>query len=160
MSTLSKPNILFDTNIILDVFQKRQPHYPNSVLLFDMAVKKELNGFMCATTITTISYLMEKYFKKDMDALEARKEVAKKLAKLLHYFKIAPVDHAVVVAAATDTAFEDFEDAVLYHAALSLQLDAIVTRNTDDFRQAAGRGDSIFVNDPATQLDLILNPGK
>lgn len=160
MSILSKPNILFDTNIILDVFQKRQPHFPDSVSLFDMAIKKQLNGFMCATTITTISYLMEKYFKKEMDAVEARNEVAKKLSMLLQYFVIAPVDHAVVVAATKDTAFEDFEDAVLYHAALKLRLDAIVTRNTDDFSEAAQREDGISVNSPFTQIQLLLSTGK
>ena len=47
--------IVFDTNIILDVLLIREPHAEMSMNLFDAAVNKEIDGYLCATTITTIA---------------------------------------------------------------------------------------------------------
>ena len=49
--------IVFDTNIILDVLLIREPFAQMSINLFDAVVSKEVDGYLCATTLTTIDYL-------------------------------------------------------------------------------------------------------
>lgn len=52
--------ILFDTNIILDVFLARQPFLENSTKLFAHVEQGKLEGVLGATTITTLYYLISK----------------------------------------------------------------------------------------------------
>jgi len=53
-------NILFDTNIILDALLDRDPFGANAVCLIDAAERTIINGYVCADSITTMYYLMEK----------------------------------------------------------------------------------------------------
>ncbi len=49
--------ILFDTNVVLDVLIDRKPFSLTASLLFSEVEKGRIEGFLCATTITTIYYL-------------------------------------------------------------------------------------------------------
>ena len=119
--------IVFDTNIILDVLLIRDPFVQMSSNLFDAVVSKEIDGYLCATTFTTIDYLVAKYHDKQT----ARTLVG----QLLELFLVAEVNEAVL-AKAVHSDFSDFEDAVLYQASCYTGVDSIVTRNTKDFRAA------------------------
>ena len=119
--------MLFDTNIILDVLQNRQPHAQAATQLFARVERKQIKGYVCATTITTIFYLASKAIGAD---------TAKKQIKLiLELFDVAQVDKSVLLAA-IQADFGDFEDAVLYKAAQYANIDCIVTRNIKDFKQS------------------------
>lgn len=48
--------VVFDTNIVLDVLLIREPYAQMSINLFDAVVSKEIEGYLCATTVTTIDY--------------------------------------------------------------------------------------------------------
>ena len=119
--------VLFDTNVILDALQARQPFVHEASRLMGMAEKQEIHGYLCATTITTLSYLVTRSHDKN-HALQS-------IRKLLSIYEIASVNRAVLTAA-TQTAFADFEDAVLHESAQLVGIDAIVTRNTTDFKTA------------------------
>jgi hypothetical protein len=54
---------------------------------------------------------------------------------LLRLFDVATVNQAVIETA-LDSAYADFEDAVLYSAAALVECDAIVTRNIKDFKSS------------------------
>jgi predicted nucleic acid-binding protein len=119
--------VLFDTNVILDVLQNRQPHAQAATQLVARIERKEITGYVCATTITTIFYLASK-------AIGA--ETAKAQIKLmLELFEVTQVDKTVL-SSAMQTGFSDFEDAVLYKAAQHSSVDCIVTRNIKDFKQS------------------------
>ena len=134
-------NVLFDTNIILDVLQNRQPHAQAATQLVARVERKQIKGYVCATTITTIFYLASKAIGAD---------TAKKQIKLmLELFDVAQVDKSVLLAA-IQADFGDFEDAVLYKAAQYANIDCIVTRNIKDFKQS-----KLPVYLPA-ELDAIL----
>ena len=134
-------NVLFDTNIILDVLQNRQPHAQAATQLVARVERKQIKGYVCATTITTIFYLASKAIGAD---------TAKKQIKLmLELFEVAQVDKSVLLAA-IQADFGDFEDAVLYKAAQYANIDCIVTRNIKDFKQS-----KLPVYLPA-ELDAIL----
>ena len=58
--------IVFDTNIILNVLLIREPFAQMSINLFDAVVSKEIDGYLCATTLTTIDYLVAKLQDKQL----------------------------------------------------------------------------------------------
>jgi predicted nucleic acid-binding protein len=119
--------VLFDTNVVLDVLLAREPHVKISAQLLNLVDRHEIEGVLCATTLTTIHYLATK-------AVGARK-ARRHLQNLLAMFAVAPVDGSVL-GQALDLDFADFEDAVLHQAAAAAGCDSIVTRNRDDFSKA------------------------
>ena len=112
--------VLFDTNVILDVLQNRQPHAQAATQLVARIERKEITGYVCATTITTIFYLAS----KAIGAGTAKEQI--KL--MLELFEVTQVDKTVLLSA-MQAGFSDFEDAVLYKAAQHASVDCIVTRN-------------------------------
>ena len=119
--------VVFDTNIVLDVLLIREPYAQMSINLFDAVVSKEIEGYLCATTVTTIDYLVA----KRQDKQRARELVR----RLLELFSVTEVNQAVL-AGAVNSDFSDFEDAVLYQASCFAGVDSIVTRNGKDFKSA------------------------
>jgi predicted nucleic acid-binding protein len=120
--------VLFDTNVILDVLLEREPHIDAAAKLFALADNGRINGCICATTATTIYYIAAKSF----GARRARDQVH----GLLGLFEVAPVGKDVLDGA-LDIDFSDYEDAVLHEAARAAGATVIVTRDRDDFANAA-----------------------
>lgn len=116
--------VLFDTNIALDVLLDRKPFSLTAVKLFACVENHVLTGYLCGTTLTTIFYLAQ----KAIGAVRAKEEIQ----KLLQLFQIAPVNRTVLDAA-IQSHFKDFEDAVLYESGRQAGVQAIVTRNEQDF---------------------------
>lgn len=114
--------VLFDTNIILDVLLSREPYLPHAVALFNAVENQIIQGYLCATTITTIDYLAVKTL------VIADSKLA--VSQLLALFVIAEVNRRTLVSALSS----DFEDAVLFHAGFDAGVDCVVTRNTQDFK--------------------------
>jgi predicted nucleic acid-binding protein len=120
-------NILFDTNILLDVYLQREPHYEESAFLTARVELEHITGWIGSTTVTTIHYLVTKWKDKD---------VAKTvIGSSLKIFNISPVNRAVLEEA-LQLDFSDFEDAVLHQSAIHANLDGILTRNKKDFSKA------------------------
>ena len=119
--------VLLDTNVVLDVLLIREPFAQMAMNLFDAAANKEIEGYLCATTFTTIDYLVAKQQNKH----EARALIC----RLLELFSVAEVNE-IVLKKASASAFSDFEDAVLYQAGCYVGVDCIVTRNVKDFKTA------------------------
>lgn len=120
-------NILFDTNVILDALLERSPFLKETTLLFDAVEESVINGFICADSITTIYYLVTKGTN--------RKTAQQKIKLLLELFDVAPVNRPVLEDALS-VKFNDFEDAVIYQSARSVNADGIVTRNPKDFKKS------------------------
>jgi len=119
--------VLFDTNIILDVLLNRHPFVELSASLVSLVESKKIDGYLCATTITTIDYLVAKSSGKG----QARVSIQ----KLLSIFSIAEVNKEVLFLS-TESKFTDFEDAVQHYAGKLVQVDSIVTRNQNDFKRS------------------------
>lgn len=133
--------IVFDTNIVLDVLLEREPFASLSINLFNAVEQQVIQGYLCATTITTIDYLLSKSLGK----------VSAKLAinRLLDLFAIAEVND-VILKAAINSNFSDFEDAVLYHSGVYASVDGFLTRNSKDFKTA-----SLPIYSPTELLSII-----
>ena len=52
--------VMFDTNVVLDVLLDRPPFSEPVAQLLSQAERGEIQGFACATTVTTIFYLVRK----------------------------------------------------------------------------------------------------
>ena len=118
--------ILFDTNIILDVFLARQPFLENSAKLFAHVEQGKLEGVLGASTITTLYYLISKQLGK--------KQTKAVIEKLLNLFKIGSEDE-FVLRTGLSLDFPDYEDTVLYQVALRQQTQGIVTRDRSGFKK-------------------------
>ncbi|MDM8546202.1 PIN domain-containing protein [Candidatus Venteria ishoeyi] len=119
--------ILFDINIILDVLLNRKDFVNLSATLLGFVENKRLEGYLCATSLTTIDYLIA----KSLNRSQARIEIK----KLLTLFQIAEVNHKVL-RLSVESEFKDFEDAVQYYSAECLKLNGLVTRNLKDYKTA------------------------
>lgn len=123
----AKPRILVDTNIVLDVLAKREPHYTASAAIWAMVEHGKLEGVLAAHTVTTLHYLISKHLTHSQTNLT--------LTKLLQVFGIAAVDQQVILNALA-LGWSDFEDAVQMAAALNAGVDYLVTRNPKDFKES------------------------
>lgn len=119
--------ILFDTNVVLDVLLDREPFADDAAYLISKVELSEIQGFLCATTITTIYYIIAKSI--------GSKSASKHISTLLSLFAIAPVNR-LVLEKSISSRFDDFEDSVLHESALYSGAQYIVTRNSIDFKKA------------------------
>lgn len=119
--------VLFDTNILLDVILDRPPFAAPASLLLAEVELGNLQGYLGATTVTTIYYLTAKVLGRPLATAA--------IEKLLQIFEVAPVNRNVLTGAlAMD--FSDFEDAVIHAAALFAGADVLVTRDGRGFKSA------------------------
>jgi predicted nucleic acid-binding protein len=116
--------VLIDTNVVLDFLQDREPFVENAARLFERIDAGEIEGFIAATTITNIYYIVRR---------AAGRAVAQDaITQVLSDLNICAVDLEVLEQALALN-FEDFEDAVQYACTLACSVDAIVTRDASGF---------------------------
>ncbi|AFZ23695.1 putative nucleic acid-binding protein, contains PIN domain [Cylindrospermum stagnale PCC 7417] len=119
--------VLIDTNVVLDFLQARAPFVEDAVKLFEKIDAGEVEGFIAATTITNIYYIIH----KAAGAIVAQDAITQILTDL----QICAVDRSVLEQA-NALNFQDFEDAVQYACAIAYRVDAIVTRDVSGFVDA------------------------
>ena len=117
--------IMIDTNIIIDVLLEREPFVETSYKLLSMCEEHKIDGFISASAITDIYYLVRKYTHNTELAYNA-------IGKILEIVKICSVTNEEVI-----TAFQrkskDFEDCLVAVCAKSIRCNYVVTRNIKDF---------------------------
>lgn len=116
--------ILLDTNVVLDVIQKRATHYMASASVLDKIVRGQVTAALPAHAITTVHFIVHRY--------QDRATASKLIGWLLDRFSIATVGHAELTRAHA-FAWPDFENAVVAAAAESAGCELIVSRNVRDF---------------------------
>jgi predicted nucleic acid-binding protein len=121
----SKPTVLIDLNILLDVLQKREPFYETSARLLAMIETGKIKGYIASHSITTLFYLI----KKDRSIAEARAIIT----NLLQFMKVAAVDQSTIEQA-LNLDYPDYEDAVQMISALQCKADYLITRNCKDYQ--------------------------
>ena len=103
--------LLFDTNIILDIVLKREPHYVDSLNVFKIVDNKTFFGFITATTVTDIYYISKKE-KGHLIAIEF-------ISNLIQLIDVIGIDKAIILESLA-TKVTDFEDAIQSTASRSL----------------------------------------
>lgn len=119
---------LLDTNIVLDFVLKRQPFHAEAKEIFVCAAQKKIEIFVSPITPINVFYTTRR---------EKIKEIAfQSIEKLLKIIKITESNQSVFQNALLLN-FTDYEDAVQHECAVAENLDAIVTRNTKDSKDAS-----------------------
>lgn len=114
-----------DTNVIMDVLLEREPYAEDSCQVLRLCEERRINGFVSASCITDIYYLVRKYMYSTELAYQA-------VGKVLEIFRVCSVTNNDVLVAFQKKA-GDFEDCLVATCAASIGCDYIVTRNKRDF---------------------------
>lgn len=117
--------LMIDTNIFLDVLTRREPFFAHSKAVLDLCESKRVQGFLSASCVTDIFYLVHRRFHNTDLAYQA-------LGSVLDIVKVLTVTNDDVLSAYLARA-ADFEDCLLATCARSNKCDAIVTRNKKDY---------------------------
>ena len=121
--------VLLDTNIILDFFLEREPFFQLASEVFEEIAAERIEGLISASSATDIFYIC----KRQTQNLEQARQI---LTQTLTLLRVCPVDYTVLNTA-LNSGLVDFEDAVQIACAVAQQVDAIVTRNPQDFQTTA-----------------------
>lgn len=121
----SKPKVMIDLNVILDVLQKRDPLYETSAALLAAAEIGRIEGYIAAHSVTTLFYLIQ----KGMSSSEARATIT----NLLQFLKIGSVDQTTIEQS-LNLDYDDFEDAVQMMCAVQCKAEYLIRRNIKEYQ--------------------------
>jgi len=119
--------LLIDANILLDVLQKREPHFHNSAQIWKLCETDLAEGYISSLTITNLIYVMRKEL--DPDKIE---NVLRQLKLIFQLTNLSASD----ITKAAELKWSDFEDAVQSTIAARIHADYIITRNVRDFEKS------------------------
>lgn len=119
--------VLFDNDVVLDLVLDREPFVEAAAALFVLNEQGRIDGYISGITLINVFYVT----RKSKGVGVARQAVGELLATL----NLCHLDKSIMEDASR-LAFADYEDAVQHASATASGLDAIVTRNLDDYKHA------------------------
>jgi predicted nucleic acid-binding protein len=142
--------VLFDTNVLLDALLAREPFVADAAFLMESVESGRVEGFISATTITDVHYLVRRQTKSAEIAMTA-------VIQLMALMEVCAVDREVLeqalrfVKVGTALKLADFEDAVQVACAVVVGIEAITTRD-----EAGFAGSPIQVLSPKALRERLL----
>ena len=115
--------LFLDTNIVVDVLERREPFCNDAVRLFTMAYNKQVQLVVSPMTYSTTSFLLRKHGPEGVRNL---------LSNFRQLSRVATTDERTVDDSLASQ-FKDFEDAMQYYTAVNAKADVIITRSGKDF---------------------------
>lgn len=109
----------------IDVLLEREPFAEDSYKVLKLCEERKIDGFVSASSVTDIYYLVRKYTHSTDLAYKA-------VGKLLEITKACSVTNNDILIAFQEKA-KDFEDCLVSTCAKSIHCNYIVTRNKKDF---------------------------
>lgn len=119
--------VLLDTDVILDHLLQREPFAQAAGELLELSARGIIDGYISGITPINVFYIARRFM--------GRAELRQALSDLLLAVRVCPITHAVL-SQALALPFTDYEDAVQHASAAPIKLDAIVTRNLKDYKNA------------------------
>lgn len=120
--------VLFDTDVLLDFLFDRKPFSDQTLTLLLACQEKKIIGYLTPIIFSNIYYILRQ---QASDAY-----VKEKLGVLLSIVRVLPMNEQTVHLAISSS-FKDIEDAMQYFCALkNANIDAILTRNTKDYKKS------------------------
>ncbi|KQT18085.1 hypothetical protein ASG31_04950 [Chryseobacterium sp. Leaf404] len=133
-----------DTNVLVDLVQKREPHFAIVSQIFNVSTKDDVELCASSHSIATLHYLC----KKNMQESSLRELID----EILNFITIIPVDEDIL-RKSLRSQHKDFEDAIQIFCAHQVKnVTGIVTRNIKDFSTS-----EIPVFAPDEALDYVRN---
>jgi predicted nucleic acid-binding protein len=119
--------VLLDTDIIFDFLLEREPFFQAARDLILLNTNGQFDGYISSITPVNLFY----HGRKIVGAVQIRQGIG----DLLKLVRVCPITHASLIQALS-LSFVDYEDAVQHSSAAESGLDAIVTRNLKDYKNA------------------------
>lgn len=138
--------VLLDTDVVLDYLLEREPFTQTAGRLFELNARGVFDGYISGITPINVFYIGRKSLERD--------KLRQALKDLLLAVRVCPITHDVL-SQAFALPLADYEDAVQYTSATASHLDAIVTRNLKDYKNA-----TLPVFSPADLLKQLTSPQK
>jgi predicted nucleic acid-binding protein len=138
--------LFMDSDVVIDFLTDREPHANSASELFELNEQGRIKLYLSALSINNIYYIVRKFLghKKTLEVIETLMEMTEIIGT-----------SKVEILFALSSNFSDFEDSVQHASAIKIKgMDAIITRNTKDYRNA-----SIAVMTPLNFLKLIEKEG-
>ncbi|MDR1015256.1 MAG: PIN domain-containing protein [Coriobacteriales bacterium] len=120
--------VLIDTNVIVDVLERREAFFDSSYAVVKLAAEGKLDAFTSAGSIADAYYIIRKGGKSPVAARDA-------IAALLQLIHACDTTASDVTTALT-LGVVDFEDSILAATARREKAEYIITRNERDFSQS------------------------
>ena len=117
-------NVFIDTNIIIDVLERREPFFILSANLLELGYSGAVSLFATSLSFINGIYVSRKAIGKE--------EAIKKVRLLRSFINVSPIS-SLEFDNALDLGIKDIEDALQYCSAMSSKCEVIVTRNKKDF---------------------------
>lgn len=118
--------LFIDTNIVIDLLQKRESFYEEAQELFTLGDEKKVKLFISSLTIANTHFVLLKHHNTH--------DVRKILSKFKVLVDVLSLDDKIVELALTSDQ-KYFEDAIQYYTAIENNADIIITRNKKDFKR-------------------------
>lgn len=116
--------LLIDTNVVLDVLQKRGILFDPSCRILELCANRQVQGYIAFHSISNLWYIL----RKSDDGTKREK-----LRDICNILTVCSVGHNDVVCAIENGSFKDLEDCLQDKCAQAVQADYIITRNLPDF---------------------------
>lgn len=120
-------HVLIDSDVILDVILVRTSFGKDSGEVLDLCEQGLFEGLLSSITPINIFYIARKS--------TGGSSVKKSLEELFKVVRVCAVNHTILTSALA-LPFSDYKDAVRYECAVVNNLDAIVTHNLPDYKNA------------------------
>ena len=120
-------HVLLDTDVVIDFLMAREPFAQRAREIFELNAQRKIECYIASITPLNVFYVARKSLN-----LKGRLEI---IRQLLLQVKVTSIGHEILLRA-FDFGFSDYEDAVQYACAEADGLEAIVTRNVDDYKNA------------------------
>lgn len=121
------PRVFIDTDVLLDVLLKREPHWDCSRRVLALCETGKLEGTTSALILANVNYILA----RTKDPKTARAAVG----TLREILTVLPLTNREL-GQALASEFSDLEDGMQYFVAVNQGVGTFITRNVRDFRSA------------------------
>ena len=137
---------LLDTNVIVDVLQKREPMFADSSKIIIAVADNRLQGYVTSKEIADIHYFSRKQFTGQEDTDKKARQIIEGLLQFLYIVDTTGEDCKKALTIENN----DYEDAIMISSAVRSNMDCIITRNSKHFKTSL-----IPIYSPKDFLDLL-----
>ena len=137
---------VLDTNVVIDVLQKREPWFQDGAIIFHAVANKQVIGCLTSKQIADLHFFSRKQFTGEENVDASARQVIGKLLFLFELIDTLGIDCQNALGINNG----DYEDAILIESAARAGVDCIVTRNPDHFSQC-----SVQIYSPEEFVDIL-----
>lgn len=137
---------ILDTNVVVDVLQRREPWFQDGAVIFRAIANKQVTGCLTAKQIADLHFFSRKQFKGEENVDARAGQVVGKILSLFELIDTLGIDCQNALGINNG----DYEDAILIESAARAGVEYIVTRNPAHYKTS-----SVQVYSPAEFVRFI-----